>query len=253
MKAIIVDDEREVRVHLKQLLDTYCKNVTIVAEAASADEGASAILLHEPDLVFLDVQMPKRSGFDMLRTLGQPEFAIIFVTGDDRYAVDAFKFSALDYLLKPVEPADLLGAVAKAFQHRSRKQLNERLDCVFESIENPSAGKQDKRIALISGSEQKLVFLRDIKYLEAAKHYSQVHLEGGQKILDSRSIGDFEDLLSSYQFIQCHKSWIVNRKYIKSLRKVTGGNELLLHGGDKIPVSDRKLLEVKDELKKIGL
>ncbi len=251
MKAIIVDDEQKVRSYLKRMLDEYCKEVEIVAEAANADQGASAILFHKPDLVFLDVQMPRRSGFDMLRTLGQPAFDIIFVTGDDKHAVEAFKFSALDFLLKPVEPSDLLGAIAKAFQKRSRKQMNERYDNLLEAIENPN--KQNKRIALISGNEQKLVFLRDIKYLQAAKNYAYVYIEGGIKLLDLRSIGEFADLLAGYEFIACHKSWVVNRKYIKSLRKVAGGYEFLLHGGEKVPVADRRLSQVKAELRKIGL
>jgi two-component system LytT family response regulator len=236
MKAILVDDEQNNLVNLEQLLKTYCPGVEVVAMAADAAAGRSAILQHHPDLIFLDIQMPGKSGFDLLRELHQYDFEVIFVTAFDQYAIQAVRFAAVDYLLKPVSIDELQAAVSRALDKRSEKKKNLQLENLLQLLQEQ---KEDHRIALATIKETRFIRTTDIVRCESSNNYTIFFLSNGEKLTASRPIFEYEELLKSYGFIRCHQSHLVNRKYVKSWVKEDGGY-LLLDNGHQVPVSKNK-------------
>lgn len=236
IKAILVDDEQNNLVNLGQLLKTYCPGVEVVATAADAAAGRNAILQHQPDLVFLDIQMPGKSGFDLLRELHQYDFEVIFVTAFDQYAIQAVRFAAVDYLLKPVNIDELQAAVSRALAKRSEKKKNLQLENLLQLLQEQ---KEDHRIALATIKETRFIRTTDIVRCESSNNYTIFFLSNGEKLTASRPIFEYEELLKSYGFIRCHQSHLVNRKYVKSWVKEDGGY-LLMDNGHQVPVSKNK-------------
>ena len=248
MKAVIIEDEKKNITQLKGLLLKYCKQVEVIGEAASADEGIRIITEHKPELVFLDIQMPHKSGFDMLAALGEYNFEVIFVTGYDQYGIQAVKFSALDYLLKPVKADELIKAVLKAEIKNRKKQTQQQIINLLSVIKN--SRKADHRIALPLMNEMRFINPDEIIRCESANNYTNFYLTGGEKLLVSKGIYEYDEMLKDYHFIRCHQSHLVNRKFIKSLLKEDTVFELLLTDGSCIPVSRLKKDMVKEELMK---
>lgn len=246
MKAVIIEDEKKNRMQLKNLLMKHCKQVRLIGEAANAAEGIKMIKEINPDLIFLDIQMPQQSGFDMLAALGEYNFEVIFVTGYDQYGVQAIKFSALDYLLKPVKPDELIKAVAKAEIKKRKKQTHEQIINLLSVVNN--SRKADHHIALPLMKEIRFISPDEIIRCESANNYTQFYLQNGEKLLVSRGIYAYDEMLKSYHFIRCHQSHLINRRYIKSLLKEDGVPELLLKDGSRIPVSRLKIDMVREEL-----
>ncbi|OIR01333.1 transcriptional regulatory protein YehT [mine drainage metagenome] len=246
MKAVIIEDEKKNRVQLKSLLVKHCKQVRLIGEAADADEGIKMIKEINPDLIFLDIQMPHQSGFDMLAALGEYNFEVIFVTGYDQYGVQAIKFSALDYLLKPVKPDELIKAVTKAETKKRKKQTHEQIINLLSVVNN--SRKTEHRIALPMMKEIRFISPDEIIRCESANNYTQFYLQNGEKLLVSKGIYAYDEMLKDYHFIRCHQSHLVNRIFIKSLLKEDTIFELLLKDGSHIPVSRLKIDMVKEEL-----
>ncbi len=246
MKAIIVDDEQKVRAHLKNLLAKYCKQVELLGEASSAESGAALILESKPELVFLDIQMPKRSGFDMLASLGIYEFDVIFVTGYDHYGIQAVKASALDYLLKPVKPTELIAAVNKAQGNQKNKQTARQITNLLDLVQNPH--KTDPRIALHSIKGIQFINPYEISRCEADDNYTNVFLKDGRKIISTNVLRFHEELLADFGFIRPHHSYIVNVKQIKGFAKGNVVHELRMNDDFLVPVSTRKVKEVREAL-----
>lgn len=245
--AVIIDDEQNNIDNLKALLQKHCVNVHIISTALNANEGQLIISLQKPDLVFLDIQMPNKSGFDLLRSLPGISFEIIFVTAFDQYALQAIKFSAVDYLLKPINVNDLKAAVEKAAERITSKKQNLQLENLISLLQN-QYNKDTHRIALPTLKETRFVFTNVIIRCESNNNYTTFYLENKEKLIVSKPIYEYEELLSNYGFIRCHQSHLVNKKFIKSWIKSDGGY-LLLEDGTQVPVSKSKREKLKQLLR----
>ena len=249
IKTIIIDDEQNNVDNLYLLLQRYCSQVEIVATALNADDGEKIILQYNPDLVFLDIQMPGKSGFELLKSLNNYSFEIIFVTAYDQYGIQAIKFAAIDYLLKPINIEELQHAVHKAADRSAQKQQNLQLENLIRLLQQKQH-KETHRIALQTAKEIRFVEADKITRCESSNNYTTFFLVTEEKILTSRPIYEYEEILQDYGFIRCHQSHLVNKKFIKSWIKEDGGY-LLLEDLSQIPVSRQKkdilkqLLEVK--------
>ena len=248
ISAIIIDDEQHNIDNLFTLLQRHCPQLNVIGTATNATEAEELIVDQRPALIFLDIQMPEKSGFDLLRSLPVRNFEIIFVTAYDQYGIQAIKFSAIDYLLKPVNIAELKEAVNKVSAHISNKKQNVLLENLVAHLMD-SNRKSEHRIALPGAKETRFVLTQDIVRCESSNNYTMFYLNTGEKIMVSKPIFEYEDLLADYGFIRCHQSYLINKKYIKSWVKEDGGY-LLLDDGTNIPVSKQKRDFVKKELGK---
>lgn len=243
--AVLIDDEMNNLDNLHQLLKRHCPEVQVMATALNAEEGRRIILENQPDLVLLDIEMPGKNGFDLLKSLPQYDFEVIFVTAYDQYGIQAVKFSAIDYLLKPINPDELQLAINKVISKNRSKKQNLQLENLLRIFQQQ---KEDQRIALPTQKETRFIATGDIVRCESSNNYTSFVLANKEMILVSRPIYEYEELLGNYGFIRCHQSHLVNRKYIKSLIREDGGY-LLMENGEQIPVSRGKKDFVIDALK----
>jgi two-component system LytT family response regulator len=234
MRAIIVDDEIANIENLRALLLKHCPQVAVVATALNNNDAAELINLHQPDLVFLDIQLKDDSGFNLFKLLPQKSFEVIFVTAFDSYGIQAIKFAALDYILKPVDIDELMAAIAKAEEKSRSKQHNQQLDFLLSNIKKDE--KQPLKIALPQQKEIRYVSVNDIIRCEADNVYTFFYLQNGERILVSKSLKEFAGLLEPNGFFRAHQTHLISITAIKSWLKEDGGT-LLLNNGDKIPVS----------------
>ncbi len=244
MKAIIIDDENRARVTLQLLIQEFCPEVEIVAECENLSEGVKAIRRTKPDIIFLDIEMPGHSGLELLDFFNEDEvdFSIIFTTAYNEYAVRAFKLSALDYLLKPINPTDLTNAVNRA-EKANNKQ--DRYKVLKDNLSKESMTK----IAIPSGTNLLFLDITDIIYIKANGAYSEIVKKDGSMLMASKNLKTFEELLMhSFQFLRVHKSYIANCEMIDSLTKSDGGN-LVLKNGHTIPFSTDKFELVLERIK----
>lgn len=233
MKAIVIDDETSNVENLRLLLAKYCPGVNCIGTAGDVDAAVNLIRECRPDLIFLDIRLGQQSGFDVLTMLPDKNFEVVFVTAFDQYGIQAIKFAALDYLLKPVAIPDLLVAVKKAQQKLNDKERNEQLNFLLQQMRTHGS---PLKIALPQAHEIRYVNVADIVRCEAEASYTYFYLTGGERLLISRSIKEYADLLSDSGFLRTHQSHLVNISCVKSWLREDGGT-LLLHNGDKIPVS----------------
>jgi two-component system LytT family response regulator len=243
INAVIIDDEQNNIDNLRLLLSKHCPDVRVTGDASNATEGAQLIRQSSPDLVFLDIQMPGKNGFELLKSLDQLDFGIIFVTAHDQYGVQAVKFSAIDYLLKPVDIEELKSAVSKAVEQRTQKNQNLQLENLIRFLKQEQQ-KSAHRIALQTAKETRFVETGMIIRCESSNNYTTFFLEGGEKIMTSRPIFEYEEMLREYDFFRSHQSHLVNKNHIRSWVKEDGGY-LLMKDGSQVPVSRNK----RDELK----
>lgn len=234
MRAILVDDELANLENLQVLLIKNCPDVKIVASANTIDDAFEKVNLHRPDLLFLDIQMGKTTGFDLLNRLGDKTFEVIFVTAYDNYGIQAVKFAALDYLLKPVDPDELMVAVSKAENRIANKMSGEQLNFLLNQIKRSEPAVP--KIALPQQHEIRYVSVDDIVRCVADNTYTFFHLSSSEKILISKPLKEYSDLLKPQGCVRSHQSHLVNPKFVKSWLKEDGGT-LLMNNGDKIPVS----------------
>jgi two-component system, LytTR family, response regulator len=237
MRTIIVDDEpKNVRI-LNKLLTDYCKDVKIIGSAADSNEAMHLINELKPDLVFLDIEMPNGNAFDLLDKLMPIHFEIIFITAFENYSLKAFKYSALDYLLKPVSIEDLEIAVQKAKNQTNNKNINLQVKSLLQNINVANKGLQKIAVHTLEGLE--FLKIENIIRLEAKGSYTEFYLNDKSKIIGSKSIKEYEDLLSEDIFIRIHNSHIVNLNYIKKYHKGRGGY-IILEDGKNIEVATRR-------------
>lgn len=234
IRAIIVDDESNNIENIKNIIDQYRSDIMIVAVAEDADEGILAIGTHSPDLVFLDIQMPGKSGFELLSALTEVKFEVIFITAHDKYGIQAIKFSALDYLLKPINIAEFNLAIDKAKQKISAKKQNHNIENLLEYLK--AGNKESPKIALPTLKEIMYVRIADIIRCEATSNYTIFFLQNGEQVLVCKTLKDFAELLRPHQFIRTHQSHLVNVQFVKSYLKEDGGT-LLLSDLQKVPIS----------------
>lgn len=247
MNTILIDDEPGNNENLKNLLQAYCPQVNILAIASDITDASVQIKNHPPDLIFLDIQMGSDSGFDLLSILPERNFEVIFVTAFDHYGIQAIKFSALDYLLKPVDIDELKKAVEKAEKRTEEKRDNLQLDFLISHLKNPK--DFNTKIALPQQQEIRYIPIKDIIRCEAENTYTFFFLQNGEKILISKPLKEYDGLLNPYGFIRTHQSHLINPLFVKSWLKEDGG-ALLLENGCKIPISRSKKEIVKTGLSK---
>jgi two-component system LytT family response regulator len=224
---------------------SYAADIEVCVVAEDVESGLQAIKLHRPELVFLDIQLYEQSGFDLLKQLGEINFEIIFVTAYDQYGIQAVKFAALDYLLKPIDIDELTAALSKARKAINQKQKNERLVYLLEYLKDDNQNRP--RIALPLFDETRYVNINDIIRCEANNTYTRFMLNGGEQILVSKTLKEYAGMLLNYSFLRSHQSHLVNTAFIKSWLREDGGS-LLLTDGTKIPVSKLNREKAKEIL-----
>ena len=227
--AIIVDDEQNNRENLAHLLVKHCPQVEVMAEAATVAEALPKIRQLKPEVIFLDIEMPHGNGFSLLEKLGPVESKIIFVTAYDSYALNAIKFNALDYILKPIDPQELILAVEKL---HTQPPLNQP---PFQNLLSFLKG-ENKRLALHLSDEIRLVELSEILRLEADNNYCRFFFKGDDNVLVSKHLGYYYELLKNEGFMRVHQSHLINPRYIRKYVKKDGGY-LVMENGDEVPVS----------------
>ncbi len=237
LKAIIVEDELRSRETLSGMLKLYCKNVNVIAEADGVRAGLNVIKENKPDVLFLDIQMPDGSGFKLLESLDNIDFDIIFTTAYDQFAIKAIKFSAIDYLLKPIFPDDLVAAVKKAEEKQEARNTKKSVEVLLENIRRPES--ETPKIVLSTSERINVVKVKDIVRCESDNYYTFFYFTDGKRLLVSKTLKENEELLSDYNFIRPHKSHLINVLYIKSYNKQDGGS-ILMTDGSQVPVSRRK-------------
>ena len=228
------------------MLRQYCPQLEITGQAINATEGETLILRLNPEIVFLDIQMPGKNGFELLKSLRTHHFELIFVTAHDQYGIQAVKFSAIDYLLKPINPEELINAVNKAIYRSAEKKQNKKLENLLQVLQNQQQ-KYTHRIALTSAKETRFIKTQEIIRCESSNNYTTFFIIGGEKIMTSKPIFEYEEILNEYGFIRCHQTHLVNKRFIKSLVKQDGGY-LLLEDDTQIPLSRMKKDMIKKEL-----
>jgi two-component system LytT family response regulator len=239
VKAVIIEDEKKSCLALLSLLGRYCTNVLVQAEAIGVQTGIEAIRKYHPDVIFLDIQMPDGSGFRLLEQIGDIDFEIIFTTAFDQYAIKAIKYSALDYLLKPIVPQELINAVEKVEARKIAKNanLNKNIDVLLDNLK--SSTKESPKIILSTAEKIHVIKIDDILRCESDNYYTNFFFTDGNKLLISKTLKENESLLKDHNFIRPHKSHLVNAKYIRGYMKHDGGY-IVMSDESKIPVSRRK-------------
>lgn len=238
--AIIVDDEQHCVDRLQSLLQQYFKqSITVSAACNTIEEGVAAIKAIHPQLVFLDVQVHDKTGFDLLQQLAPVNFAVIFTTAFEKYAVQAFKFSAVDYLLKPIDTDDLRLAVEKAVNTISTRQTAAKLDVLFSNMQQQE--NQHRRICIPVSTGLIFLQVNDIIRCESNINYTTLHTKEKKKIVAAKTLKEFEEMLVDCGFYRVHNSHLVNLTYINSYNKGKGGGgTITLADGSEVEVSTRR-------------
>ena len=244
IKSIIVDDEKHGRENLAGILQKYCPEIKLVAEANSVDAARKLIKEFDPDLVFLDIEMPKANGFQLLEQLQNFRFEVIFVTAYGNYAIKAIRFSAADYILKPININDLQTAVQKVSERIRQKQENLRMKQLVHNISQP----QNPRIGLPAGDRIEFADVKTIIHCRGEGNYTHIYFEGNKHLLVAKTLVEFEELLQEHSFIRVHKAHLVNLIHVVAYIK-SGGGMLRLSNGDEVAVSRRRKEQVLNRLK----
>ncbi|MEM9895643.1 MAG: LytTR family DNA-binding domain-containing protein [Bacteroidota bacterium] len=235
MKVALVDDDRSMRENLKALLEKHAPETLVVGEASGVSEGLSLLSTVKIDVLFLDVEMKDGTGFDLLARHGQPAFDVIFVTGHDRYAIKAFRYSAIDYLLKPVDPMELSQALSKIKSEQEQGQLKR----IGNLIGNWQKHESDYKIVLKDSDSVYLVAVKEIIRCQADNNYTVFFLEGDRKIMVSRTLKDYERMFENQQFFRTHQSHLINLDFFRKFDRKDGG-VILMKDGAKVPLAIRK-------------
>jgi two-component system LytT family response regulator len=246
IKAVIVDDENHNIENLSILIDKLCKDVVIAGTSDNIPQAIQLIEQQKPHVVFLDIQMGSSTGFDLLRNIPERNFEVIFVTAFDKYGIQAVKFAALDYILKPIDTSELVAAIDKVKEKIKSKQNNMQIDFLMDYLRQ---NEKPVKIALPQQQELRYVMIADIIRCEAQNTYTWFFLSNNEKVLVSKPLKEYDDLLSPHGFIRCHQSHLINPVFVKSFLKEDGGS-LLLQNELKIPVSKQKKDYVKESLGK---
>jgi two-component system LytT family response regulator len=243
IRAIIIDDELSSLQNLQQKLETFCPEVQAVATSQKPEEALLLIRHHKPDVIFLDIEMPKMNGFRMLDELSEYDFEIIFTTAYNHYAIDAIRISAFDYLMKPIAIADLQNAVQRLLSSR-QTNTKEKIDILKNSLQHKKS--QEDKIAIPTSEGIEFIPIKNILHIESSSNYSKIHLNGHKVITVTKLLKDFEDMLLPYRFYRIHNSHLINLNYIQKYLKADGG-QVMMQDGSVIDVARRK----KEEFLKI--
>ena len=246
--AIIIDDEIININNLQALLNKHCKIIEVSGTATNAAAARKSIMQLKPDVIFLDIEMPEENGFDLLRSIKDIDFEVVFVTAYDTYGIMAVKFSALDYLLKPINIEELKITVNKIEQSVSNKNQHLRLGNLLHLLDQKQPDEYQK-IALPTQKETFLVPVKDIIRCESSNNYTTFFLSNGAEHLISKPMYEYEELLSPYGFIRCHQSHLVNRVHVTSILNEDAGYLIMQYTDKKVPISKQRKSLVKSLLK----
>lgn len=248
LRTIIIDDEAPVREMLARMVAKFCPQAKLVGEAYSVASGLNAIRELKPALVILDIKLEDGTGFDLLKQLNTIDFKIIFITAYEKYAVQAFKFAAIDFILKPVNPEELADAVLRA-ENLSQHQFNTQLQALEENLKTDIHEK--KKIVLKTQENIFLFDLQNITHLESDGCYTRVFTTDNDPILISKTLKDYDEMLSGSGFYRIHKSFLINLSHIHKFERQEGGT-IVLTGNHKIPVASRKREELLEMFEKLA-
>lgn len=237
MKVLLVDNEVHIREGLKKIIELLNLNDIILEEADGVQSGLKKIYQLDPDIVFLDVEMDDGTGFDLLRLLPNPTFQLVFTTAHQKYAIEAFKFCAIDYLLKPVSPTDVANTFERAFKNIRNNDLGKQLSVLMNQLSYKN--ENDKKIVLKDIEATYFIKVSDILYCEAEGTYTKFYFSNNSPILVSKNLKEYESMLEPLGFIRTHHSYLANPSKIKMFDKTDGG-VLVLEGGLTVPISQRK-------------
>jgi len=246
LKAIIIDDELNSRQALSKMVSEFCQGVEIVGEASNFEDGLKAIEMHQPGLVFLDLEMPDSNGLELFSRLKSIDFDVIITTGHQEYAVKAFKTAALDYLLKPVNIEELESAVDRVFEKRKESRSNKNFDIFIQNWKSNA----DQQIALASADGLTFLKVKDIIYCRGDGAYTYFFITDGHKITVSKNLKEFEDLLGDKGFFRVHKSYLINLDHMKKYMRGDGGS-VQMSNGDYVNVSKRRKESFLTQLSKV--
>lgn len=235
IKVLIVDDETRTRELIAKMIDSFGYDITAIPEGSNVQTAIEAIEKHHPDIVFLDIQMPDGTGFDVIRSIEEKAFEVIFITAHEEFAIKAIKFSALDYLLKPVDTLELKSALDRALESISEKKENSQFEALQKNI-NPS---EKRRLVLKTQESVHVVDLDDIIRCEADRNYTSFYLKDNRKILVSKTLKDYETLLASHNFLRVQQSHLINISFVDRYDKKNGG-AVVMKDGSEVPLSPAK-------------
>ncbi|MFM7664020.1 MAG: LytR/AlgR family response regulator transcription factor [Bacteroidota bacterium] len=234
-KVLIIDDEKRIRDFVKRMIDSFEMNVEVFTDGENVETGMNAIKTLKPDIVFLDIQMPDGTGFDLLNQVGEKSFELIFITAFQEYAIMAIKFSALDYILKPIDAEELKTALQNAIDTIEFKKEETQYEALIHNLNN----QQKRKLVLKTQESVHVVDLSEIIRCEADKNYTFFYLNNGKKILVSRTLKDFELLLANHGFFRAQQSHLINLEYIERYDKSEGGS-VVMKDGTAVPLSTAK-------------
>ncbi len=240
IRAVVIDDIDSIRQENVAMIQTHCPQVSIVGQADSVQSGIALIRQLAPELVFLDVEMPDGTGFDLLQQLQPIGFRVIFITGYADFAIRAFRFSAIDYLLKPLRATDLVDAVQKAHTAMGNDALEVRLNNLFANLQQP---KNQQKLVLKTSDRIYSVNVQDIVHCESDKNYTTFYFVNAPKLVVSTNLKEYDMLLTPHHFFRTHKSHLINMAYFDHFVKSEGGNTIVMKDKTTVPLSVRK----KDE------
>jgi len=238
IQTILVDDEPRGLNTLKKLLQEYCPEIKIVAECADAETAKDKIELLEPQLVFLDISLPRKNSFDLLAELDKVNFEIIFVTAHNEYALQAFRYSAVDYLMKPIDEDLLIDAVKRALKKIDANSINNNITALLHNLQKPQSPK-DMKLCIPSLKGFQVVELKNILYCEASGSYTNFYFADKHSICTAKTIHEYEELLEDAGFVRIHKSYLVNLLHVKEYLRGEGGS-VILSNGKEVEVARRK-------------
>lgn len=227
-KALIIDDENRTRELIAKMITSFGFDIEAIPIGENVQTGIKAIEEIKPDIVFLDIQMPDGTGFDVLRSVKNKNFEVVFITAHEEFAIKAIKFSALDYLLKPIDPSELRAAVERAIKAVDDKKE----DSQFDALQNNIQPNQKRRLVLKTQESVFVVELHEIIRCEADRNYTSFFLVGGKKILVSKTLKEYETLLSSHNFLRVQQSHLINLDYVDRYDKGNGGSVVMKDGSE---------------------
>lgn len=243
LTAIIIDDEPMALNAMERMLEKHCPEVEVVARTKSPEEAVHLIDQLKPDVLFLDIAMPRMDGFSLLEAISYKHAQVIFTTAYDEYALQAFKTSAADYLLKPIDASELKQAVDKVREQAQSDSTQNYITDLFDRLQKTN--KQISTIGLPTMEGLDFVKIEEILYCKSDGNYTQIYLKDGQGLLITRKIKFLEEKLEHDQFVRVHNSYLVNLNYVKKYIKGRGGM-LIMSNGDSVPVSVRKKSDFLD-------
>jgi len=245
IKAVLIDDEKNALEMLEWQLGNYCPQVQVVDSCNTADKGIAAIRQHAPQLVFLDIEMPKKNGFDVLQEFPNPSFDVIFTTAYNQFALKAFRFAALDYLLKPIDAEDLVNAISR-FEKKNRNGIGPQLELLMQQFKQ--ADTLPEKISFATLQAVHFVKPEIILYCESDGNYTTLYFIDNTKLVVSKTLKEVEELLHHYHFLRIHNSFLINHRQVGRYIKTDGGF-IEMTNGKQLPISRQRRDDVMKALK----